>query len=66
MQRGSGFDNEPFSAGLTSEMEVKQAERVEPDKGTDEDWMASAIKLEHALRLLERKGRVGFSLPRSP
>jgi multidrug efflux system outer membrane protein len=67
MQRAVDLTTNRFRAGLTSELEVKQAQTLlNQTKAQAQALDVQRAQLEHAIAVLEGKAASDFSLPRSP
>ena len=67
MQSAVDLTTNRFRGGLTSELEVKQAETLlNQTKAQEQALDVQRAQLEHAIAVLEGKAASDFSLPRSP
>jgi outer membrane protein, multidrug efflux system len=67
MQSAVNLTTNRFRGGLTSELEVKQAQTLlEQTKSQAQALDVQRAQLEHAIAVLEGKAASDFSLPRSP
>jgi multidrug efflux system outer membrane protein len=67
MQKAVDLTSNRFRGGLTSELEVKQAQTLlDQTKSQAQALDVQRAQLEHAIAVLEGKAASDFSLPRSP